>query len=118
LHKEVAAALSMHYARTMQDFEPGGHVESSQFTCRRCNRLLRPGATDFYLISILAVADPSPPIITEEDLARNVHAEIGRLVKSMENLSEQDAQDQVFRRVGFRLCPQCYQVWIADPTGR
>lgn len=78
---------------------------------------IAPGADDFYLVSIVAVADPSPPIITEEDLARNVQVEINRLIRSMHHLNEEEAQDQVFRRVSFRLCGTCYRQWIEDPTG-
>ena len=102
---------------TMNESQPSHRDESSQFTCRRCNRTLHPGENEFYLVSIVAVADPSPPNLTEEDLGSDVQLEIRRLIRSMRDLNEQDAQDQVFRRVSFRLCGSCYRQWIGDPTG-
>jgi hypothetical protein len=68
-------------------------------------------------VSIVAVADPSPPVFTQEDLVRNVQLEITLLVNSMRNLNEEEAQDQVFKRVAFHLCTACYANWIKDPTG-
>jgi hypothetical protein len=68
-------------------------------------------------VSIVAVADPCPPVFTREDLARNVQLEIKLLVNSMRNLNEEEAQDQVFKRVAFHLCTACYASWIKDPTG-
>jgi hypothetical protein len=37
-------------------------------TCRRCGRELHPGRGELYVVSVLAVADPYPPIFTEEDI--------------------------------------------------
>jgi hypothetical protein len=86
-------------------------------TCQRCGRELHPGRGDFYLVSILALADPSPPDFTEEDLARNIGHEIRQLIAQMQNLGARQAQDQVYRRLVFHLCNSCYDGWIKDPTG-
>jgi hypothetical protein len=86
-------------------------------SCRRCMRELHPGQGDCYMVSILAVADPSPPIFTEDDLALDVEQEIKRLLAHMRNLDEQQAQDQVYRRMVFHMCDACYDHWIMDPTG-
>ncbi len=42
----------------------------SQLRCDRCSKEVHPGRGDYYLVRIDAVADPQPPIITEEDLTR------------------------------------------------
>jgi hypothetical protein len=86
--------------------------------CARCAAELRPGAANFYRVTIEAVADPWPPTLTEEDLARDVRKEIEQLLARLEGLSEQDALDQVYRRLRLDLCGPCYRRWIENPTGR
>ncbi|MGO9468364.1 MAG: hypothetical protein ACLQIB_02500 [Isosphaeraceae bacterium] len=88
-----------------------------QPACRRCGRALHPGRGDLYVVSILAVADPSPPIFTEDDLAGDIGAEILRLTAQLSRIDAEQAQDQVYRRVVFHLCQSCYREWIEDPTG-
>jgi hypothetical protein len=68
-------------------------------------------------LSILAVADPLPPIFTEEDLTQDIGAEILRLNAQLERLDARQAQDQVYRRLVFQLCSTCNPRWIEDPTG-
>jgi hypothetical protein len=86
-------------------------------TCRRCGRELTPGRGELYVVSVLAVADPYPPVFTEDDLAQDVGAEIRRLVKQLNGLDAQQARDQVYRRLVFHLCMPCYERWIAAPAG-
>ncbi len=47
--------------------------------CKRCSKEVHPGRGDYYLVRIEAVADPQPPIITQEDLDQDVGADIERL---------------------------------------
>jgi hypothetical protein len=84
--------------------------------CDICSMELNPGRGDFYLVRIEAVADPSPPRVTEEDLAKDVTAEIGRLLDRMRDMTEQELRDQVHRRVVLNLCIPCYTRWIENPT--
>jgi hypothetical protein len=86
--------------------------------CKHCARELHPGRGDLYVVSILAVADPAPPVFSEDDLARDIGREIQQLVAQLRNLDALQAQDQVFRRLVFHLCGSCYHNWIEDPTGR
>ena len=72
--------------------------------CRRCGRALQPRRGDLYVVSILALADPYPPVFTERDLALDVGREILRLVAQMNSLDAQQAQDQVYRRLVVHLC--------------
>jgi hypothetical protein len=81
-----------------------------------CSKELHPGRGDFYRVRIEAVADPSPPSFTEEDLARDVSAEISRLLERMRDMTEQELRDQVHRRVVLHLCIPCYARWIENPT--
>ncbi len=85
--------------------------------CARCSKPLAPGRGDHYLVGIVAVADPSPPVVTDEDLARDLSREIRILLDRLRGTSEGEAMDQVVRRKVFRLCNACYKGWIASPTG-
>jgi hypothetical protein len=85
--------------------------------CSRCGKELNPGEGDFYLVRIEAMADPSPPNFTEADLSRNTGLEIRQILERMRDLSEQEALDQVYRRLLLYLCGPCYRKWIEDPTG-
>ncbi len=85
--------------------------------CRRCGMAVEPGRGDGYLVRIQALADPAPPIFTAEDLARDPRQEIARLVEALQDLSPQEALDQVYRQMVFWLCSRCYHHWIDDPVG-
>jgi len=85
--------------------------------CHRCGSELRPGEGNFYLVRIEAVADPTPPNFSEEDLWRDPKAEMQRLLEQMRDLSAQEAMDQVYRRLMLYLCGPCYRHWIENPVG-
>ena len=92
-------------------------TNDSPLFCDRCSRCLTPGHGDFYVVRIVAVADPAPPEFDEQDLQRDHRAEIERLVAELEGLSPQEAMDQVYRRVTITLCGACYRGWIENPAG-
>lgn len=85
--------------------------------CRRCGRVLQPGRGELYVVSVLAVADPYPPVYTEADLALDVGSEIRRLVRRLGATEADLALDEVYRREVFHLCVACYQHWIDQPAG-
>jgi hypothetical protein len=85
--------------------------------CARCAAELQPGSGDFYHVAIAAVADPSPPNVTAEDLAADLHKQIEKLLARMAGLSAQEALDQVYRRLTIYLCGPCYRAWIENPAG-
>jgi hypothetical protein len=91
-------------------------TDDEGYLCARCSRELRAGRGELYVIRIDAVADPSPPVITEEDLAQDIGAEIRRLIAQMNDITEREAMDQVCRRLTLYLCPACYARWIEDPV--
>ena len=91
--------------------------DDSPIFCDRCSAELRPGRGNFYVVKIEAVADPSSPEISDEDLRQDHAQEIGRLFSQMRELSEQELLDSVYRRVTVYLCARCYRKWIENPTG-
>ena len=84
--------------------------------CHRCSMEVHPGRGDYYLVRIDAVADPQPPIITQEDLDQDVGAEIERLIRRMKSMSEQQLEHQVFRQKAIYLCVRCFNGWIENPV--
>ena len=86
--------------------------------CKRCSKEVHPGRGDYYLVRIDAVADPQPPIFTDEDLAQDVGSEIERLIRQMKSMSEQQLERQVFRHIAIYLCVPCFNQWIDNPVGR
>jgi len=88
--------------------------------CHRCGCDLRPGAGNFYVVRIEALADPTPPTFDEDQLAHmtaaDIDAEINALLDQMKEMTEQEMMDQVHRRVTIHLCGPCYRQWIEDPA--
>ena len=90
--------------------------EESPLCCHRCGTILKPGEGSFYLVRIEAMADPTPPTFSEEDLRRDFKAEIRQLIYQMRDLSEREAMDQVYRSLVLYLCNPCYLQWIENPV--
>ena len=90
--------------------------DATQF-CARCAVELQPGSGNLYRIQIEAVADPSPPVVSEEEMAGDVRQRIEQLLEQMEDMSEREALDQVYRRLTIYLCVPCYRQWIENPAG-
>ncbi len=86
-------------------------------TCRRCSQEVHPGRGDYYLVRIDAIADPEPPVFTQEDLDQDVRTEIERLLRRMKSLSEEQLERQVHRQKAIYLCVPCFKRWIENPTG-
>jgi hypothetical protein len=90
--------------------------DDSPLFCARCHADLTPGTGDFYVVRIEALADPSPPRLSEEDLNHDPRAEIERLIEKTRDLSQQELVDQVYRQLTLHLCGPCYRRWIEDPV--
>jgi hypothetical protein len=69
-------------------------------------------------VRIEAVADPTPPEFSLDDLRRDHRKEIERLLKQMESLSERELMNQIYRQRTVFLCGSCYGGWIENPAGR
>jgi hypothetical protein len=89
--------------------------ETISLFCARCSAVLHPGSGDFFQVTIEAVADPWPPCITREDLEKDIRGQIEEILANLEGLSEQEALDQVYRRLVLHLCNRCFRHWIENP---
>ena len=85
------------------------------FTCDRCGKgLLREESVRYELrIDVRAAYDPLE--LTSKDLARDLRGKADRLARDLENLSAEEAQDQVHRAFRFDLCPPCQKAYLKDP---
>lgn len=83
--------------------------------CDRCTRTLTSGRGEYYVIRIEAIADPT--FSGEDQDAAETSGQLSALFEELKGLSEQEAMDQVFRRVVLHLCTPCYNRWIENPTG-
>lgn len=92
-------------------------TEDDPLLCTRCLRILPLGRGEFYVVTIEAVADPSPPELTREHAGRDLKQEWRELVAELKELSPQEALDQVHRRMIIHLCNGCYRDWIENPAG-
>ncbi len=91
--------------------EPEAHL-----FCHRCGAVLRPGEGNFYVARIEAFADPTPPNLTEADLAVDIDEAIERILEEIRHMSEAELMDQVYRRLTIHLCGTCYAEWIENPA--
>jgi hypothetical protein len=97
----------------MRDHDDGNH---RPLLCARCGTELTPGSGDYYVVRIEALADPTPPSFSEDDLQQDHRAESERLIEQMREVSERELMDQVYRRLFLYLCGPCYRDWIEDPV--
>jgi hypothetical protein len=86
------------------------------FVCARCGTALRPGSGNYYQVTIEAIADPTPPQFSPEDLAGDLRQKIERLLAQLDGVSELEAMDQVYLRRRLFLCVPCFRRWIEDPV--
>ncbi len=90
----------------------------TKLDCARCEKRLKGGRGQFYVVRIDTICDPTPPEITAEDMAEDPARQMERLIKEIEGKSEQELIDQVYQRKFLCLCTPCYRLWIKDPVIR
>jgi len=86
------------------------------FVCACCGTELRPGSGNYYQVTIEAIADPTPPLVSAEELASNLRQQIERLLAQLQDVSEQEAMAQVYMRRQLFLCASCCRRWIDHPV--
>jgi hypothetical protein len=87
-------------------------------TCDRCGEPLLVRSDVRYEVKIEVKCAYDPMEITDEDLAQDHAAQMKKVLQQMEGLSEEEAQNQVYRVFKFDLCPRCQKDYIKNPLGR
>jgi len=86
-----------------------------QLTCHICGKTLLIDEDVRYTVNIEVFAAYDPLEITADDLKRDYRKELEELVKRMQTMDPEEAQDSVYRRFTFQLCPPCQKKYIKDP---
>jgi hypothetical protein len=84
--------------------------------CDLCGNAMAPH--EHYVVRIDVFADPTIPAMTAADLEAGNDDDLARLLEKMKNMSAEELQDQVHRRVEFRICKACHAPYLANPLGK
>ena len=87
-------------------------------SCDLCGRELQPKTEVRYEVRIEVKAAYDPLEITEEDLAQNFRTEIAKVLRQLEGISEEEAQNEVYRQFDFDLCVACQRKYVRRPLPR
>ena len=89
-----------------------------RLTCDLCGKTLLIDEDVRYIVNIEVFAAYDPMELTEEDLRKDYRKELQDLVRRLEEMDPQKAQDSVYRKFEFQLCPKCQRKYLEDPLGR
>lgn len=89
-------------------------TNSELFTCALCGKDLRRERDLRYEVKVEIKAAYDPLRISAEDLETDFRTEIGKLLRQLEGLSADDAQDQIYRVYQFNLCSACRPKFVAE----
>ena len=85
--------------------------------CDLCDRPISPHG--HYIVRIDVFADPDMPAVTSEEMAEADYQQaMKELIEQMKGMSAEELQDQVHRRMEFKLCRPCQMRFLANPLGK
>jgi hypothetical protein len=84
-------------------------------TCDLCGHALLPKTEVRYELRIEVKAAYDPLEITVEDLESDIRAEIAKVLRQLEGVSEEEAQNEVYRQFEFDLCAACQRKYVRRP---
>ena len=86
------------------------------FTCDRCKRVIDPEQELRYVVrmEIEAVMDPIHENEPQDD--RDHLLEIDEILERVD--TEDPAGDDIYQKMRYDLCPQCYRKFSANPLAR
>ena len=83
-------------------------------TCDLCGQELLARNEVRYEVKIEVKAAYDPLEVTEEDLAQDLRAEIAKVLRQLEGISEEEAQNEVYRQFQFDLCAACQKKYLKE----
>ena len=86
--------------------------------CDICGKTLLLDEDVRYIVNVEVFAAYDPLELTQEDLGKDCRKELRELVERMKDLDPEKAQDSVYRKLRFDLCPACQKEYLKDPLGR
>lgn len=97
------------------DDEVPDHIGELNVACDRCGKGLLIDSNVRYEVTIEVKAAYDPMELTEDDLDQDLDSKIDETIEELKELSEQEANDQVYKKMTFHLCPACQKEYIDDP---
>lgn len=86
-------------------------------TCDRCGKGLLIDEDVRYEVRIVVKAAYDPMELTTQDLAVSRRAEIQKLLEELQDISAEEALNQVYRDMKFDLCLACQKQYLNRPLG-
>lgn len=83
-------------------------------TCDLCGSALLLDSDVRY--EVKAAYDPME--LTDEDLAKDHEAQMRRALEKLKGMTEQEAQDEVYRLFTFDLCLSCQKRFLKNPLAK
>jgi len=85
--------------------------------CDRCDKTLLLDENVRYQVKIVVQAAYDPMEISRDELQKQNAVDWEKLIRELETLSAEEAQDQVYRELHFDLCPECQRSFLRQPLG-
>lgn len=85
------------------------------YTCDMCGKPLLVEEEVRYEVKIEVYAAYDPMEITEEELAEDHLEEMRELVEEMEDMTTEEVEEGVYKKLRFDLCPSCKAIYLRDP---
>ena len=87
------------------------------YTCDRCRRVIDPEMDLRYTVR-LEVSAAIDGFDAGCDDDRDELLEIHEILERMDDAQCSEIADEVYQKLRFDLCPECYKKFIASPVGR
>ncbi len=87
-------------------------------SCDICGQVLLGRSDIRYEVRIEVKAAFDPLEMRDEDLGRDIRGEIAKVLQQLEGISEEEAQNEVYRQFEFDLCAACQKKYLKDPLPR
>jgi hypothetical protein len=85
------------------------------WTCDGCHKKGYVGRDPRWIATIEVKAAPDSILLHPADLAKNIEAEMKKLVKHIAKISEQELKDEVHKKFRFTLCRACQKRLLRSP---
>jgi len=89
--------------------------EELSIACDRCGKGLLIDSNVRYEVTIEVKAAYDPLELTDEDLSGDLDQQIDQTIDELEELSEEEAMDEVYRKMEFNLCSSCQSDLLESP---
>lgn len=84
------------------------------YRCAACGRSVLK--TESYIVRMEVLADPGTPAIDTHN-EPDASATIADLLEQISQMTAEELQDQVYRKLEYRLCGHCHALFLANPLG-